>query len=256
MQETQTLLECRGLGHDYGKFRAVGAVDLALRRRSIHALIGPNGAGKTTFFNVVSGRLQATRGSLRFAGCDLTHSPSHERIRHGMARSFQITSLFQQSTVADNLRLAWLGADRRAPHRLLGRPDGPDGEQRVDEVLRALSLAAHRGRLVSELSHGLQRVLEIGMCLMPRPAALLLDEPLAGLGLADIPRVSELLVRLKEDHAILLVEHNMRVVMSISDEVTVMFEGNVLASGAPHAVRTNADVARVYLGSAVQRSSK
>ena len=245
MQEP--ILQCSGVGHDYGSFRAVGQVDLALAPAGIHALIGPNGAGKTTFFNIVSGRLPASRGQMVFRGHDFTRSPAPERIRLGMARSFQITSLFRAGTVRHNLRLAALGADA-SRQRAWWRRWTPQADERIDALLRALELEPFADRTVESLSHGLQRVLEIGMCLVPRPQVLLLDEPLAGLGLGDIPRVTQLLQALGRDHAILLVEHNMRVVMSISDRITVIFQGNVLAHGTPHEVRHDEEVRRVYLG--------
>lgn len=249
---TQPILTCSGVGHDYGSFRAVGQVDLALAPNGIHSLIGPNGAGKTTFFNVISGRLTASRGQMVFSGRDITRSPAPERIRLGMARSFQITSLFRADTVRHNLRLAALGA-QASQQRVCWRRWSPQADERIEALLRMLELEAFSERTVESLSHGLQRVLEIGMCLVPRPRALLLDEPLAGLGLSDIPRVAQLLQALSKDHAILLVEHNMRVVMSISDRITVMFQGNVLAQGTADEVRRNEDVRRVYLGTQSER---
>lgn len=243
-------LRARGLGLDYGRFTAVGKIDLELGTTGLHSLIGPNGAGKTSFFNIVSGRLPASRGSLVFEGRDITRSGAHRRARLGMARSFQVTSLFGESSVLHNLQMAAMGVAPSRSYRFWS--NWTRETQRLDvamEVLRELELTRHAATPVASLAHGVQRVVEIGMCLAAGPRLLLLDEPLAGLGLADVPRITELLQRLKARYAVLLVEHNMRVVMGISDRITVMFQGNVIAEGAPTAIRENAQVRRVYLGS-------
>jgi branched-chain amino acid transport system ATP-binding protein len=247
---TACALQTRGLGLDYGAFTAVGAVDLQVMPKTLHALIGPNGAGKTSFFNLISGRYAATRGAVELDGVDITKMPARSRIRHGMARSFQITSLFLERTVRENLELAALGC--KAPPLLRFWTDWSTEARRldgIDGVLQELELAKLADRPVHVLSHGQQRLVEIGMCLVAQPHVLLLDEPLAGLGLADIPRVAELLMRLKSHYTVLLVEHNMRVVMKVSDRVTVMFQGQVIAEGPPAAIREDAEVRRVYLGS-------
>jgi branched-chain amino acid transport system ATP-binding protein len=244
------LLTAQGMGLDYGAFTAVGQVDLALSAQGLHALIGPNGAGKTSFFNLVSGRVAASRGRLLLGERDITRLPAHERARLGMARSFQVTSLFPQSSVLDNLQIGALG---RQPGRALQFWRSWRGEEQsraaARAVARELELMAIADRPVGQLSHGQQRVVEIGMCLAAQPRLLLLDEPLAGLGLADVPRIAELLRELKRRYAILLVEHNVRVVMGISDRISVMFQGNVVAEGTPAQVRAHPDVRRVYLGS-------
>lgn len=249
---TAPILTTRGLGLDYGKFTAVGEVDLQIRPRTLHSLIGPNGAGKTSLFNIVSGRAMASRGSIHFDGRDITRSPAHSRVSLGMARSFQVTSLFPESGVLENLRLAALGRRARQSLRFWRNWERDAARQEVaDEVLEQLELKRLAQTPVGELSHGTQRLVEIGMCLVARPSMLLLDEPMAGLGLADIPRVTDLLAQLKASHTILLVEHNMHVVMELSDRITVMFQGNVVAEGTPGEIRENADVKRVYLGSSV-----
>lgn len=247
---TTPALRTRGLGLDYGAFTAVGTVDLDVMPRTLHALIGPNGAGKTSFFNIISGRFSPSRGSIEVEGANITRRPARERVRLGMARSFQITSLFMESSVRENLELAALGRSATHAFRFWNKwePQAAHTEE-VDRVLGELELRKLAHLPVSVLSHGQQRLVEIGMCLVANPRVLLLDEPLAGLGLADIPRISELLMELKKRYTILLVEHNMRVVMKVSDRVTVMFQGEVIAQGAPHEIRENAEVRRVYLGS-------
>lgn len=245
------VLETLGLGLDYGKFRAVGEVTLSLQQNTLHGLIGPNGAGKTSFFNVVSGRLPRSRGSILLEGKDITASPGHERVRLGMARSFQVTSLFSESSVLLNLQIAAMGLKAGRALQFWSRWEREaERLEIVDKVLRKLELTAYSNRPVGSLSSGIQRVVEIGMCLVSKPRLLMLDEPLAGLGLAEVPRISGLLQQLKTSYTILLVEHNMRVVMGISDRITVMFSGNVIAEGTPQEIRENADVRRIYLGSA------
>jgi branched-chain amino acid transport system ATP-binding protein len=245
-----TILSARGLGLDYGRFTAVGKIDLDLPPKGLHSLIGPNGAGKTSFFNIVSGRLPASRGRLSFEGVDITRSAPHQRVKLGMARSFQITSLFSESTVRHNLQLAAMGVDAKRPFRFWRHwsSEAESGDLAL-QVMRELDLLRHAEARVNSLAHGAQRVVEIGMCLAARPRLLLLDEPLAGLGLSDVPRVTDLLKQLKSRYAVLLVEHNMRVVMGISDRITVMFQGDVIAEGRPDEIREHAEVRRVYLGS-------
>jgi len=243
-------LRTRGLGLDYGAFTAVRAVDLDVKPRTLHALIGPNGAGKTSFFNIISGRFAPSRGSIELEGADITTRPARARVKLGMARSFQITSLFMESSVRGNLEMAALGKSAARAFRFWSKWSTEATEvEGVDRVLEELDLKKLAHLPVSVLSHGQQRLVEIGMCLVAKPRVLLLDEPLAGLGLADIPRITELLMQLKSRYTILLVEHNMRVVMKASDRVTVMFQGQVLAEGAPDEIRNHAEVRRVYLGS-------
>lgn len=242
-------LRTRGLGLDYGQFTAVQAVDLDVRPRTLHALIGPNGAGKTSFFNIVSGRYAASRGKVEVEGHDITARPARSRVGLGMARSFQITSLFLESSVRENLELAAMGTRAGRAMRFWSKWSAEAADEGVERVLEELELQKFADTPVSVLSHGQQRVVEIGMCLVANPRILLLDEPLAGLGLADIPRIRDLLVRLKARYTILLVEHNMRVVMAVSDRITVMFQGRVLAEGTPDEIRNDAEVRRVYLGS-------
>jgi branched-chain amino acid transport system ATP-binding protein len=243
-------LRTRGLGLDYGQFTAVRDVDLDVKPRTLHALIGPNGAGKTSFFNIISGRYAASRGKIEVEGNDITARPARSRVKLGMARSFQITTLFMESNVRENLRLAALGTTAGRAFRFWSKWSAETADKdSIEGVLDELELKKLAEVPVSVLSHGQQRLVEIGMCLVANPRILLLDEPLAGLGLADIPRITELLTRLKSRYTILLVEHNMRVVMKVSDRITVMFQGQVLAEGSPAEIRNNAEVRRAYLGS-------
>ena len=247
---TAPALRTRGLGLDYGQFTAVAKVDLDVKPRTLHALIGPNGAGKTSFFNIISGRYAPSRGKIEVEGNDITARPARSRVKLGMARSFQITTLFMESSVRENLELAAMGTAAGRALRFWSKWTAEiPGRDAIDRVLDELELKKFAEVPISVLSHGQQRLVEIGMCLVANPRILLLDEPLAGLGLADIPRITELLTRLKSRYTILLVEHNMRVVMKVSDRITVMFQGQVLAEGTPGEIRNHAEVRRVYLGS-------
>jgi branched-chain amino acid transport system ATP-binding protein len=236
----------------YGKFAALSGVDLSVRERTIHSVIGPNGAGKTTLFHCVTGTRRPTAGKVRFRGADVTHLPSHRRVGIGMARSFQITSLFQALTVRENLRLAIQARRAWSALNFWRRVDASDEAQvEADALLRRIGLESRADLLAGELSHGQQRILEVGLAMAGRPSMLFLDEPTSGMGVEDIPVITDLIRELGKDHTILLIEHNMGIVMSISDRVTVMHQGHVLLEGTPDEVRADARVRTAYLGEAV-----
>ena len=246
------ILKVSGLRMSYGKFAALVSVDLSVRRRTIHSVIGPNGAGKTTLFHCITGTRVPSGGKVEFEGVDVTRLPSHRRTAIGMARSFQITSIFQALTVRENLRLA--AQARRAWAamnfwRTVGALDEP--REQAEALLRRLGLEQRADVPAGELSHGQQRILEVGLAMAARPRMLFLDEPTSGMGVDDIPTITELIRELGRDHTILLIEHNMSVVMSISDRVTVMHQGKVLVEGDPEQVREDARVRTAYLGEVV-----
>ncbi|MFQ5775295.1 MAG: ATP-binding cassette domain-containing protein [Kiloniellaceae bacterium] len=243
------LLECRGAVKRFGAFVAVSAVDLQVADRTVQALIGPNGAGKTTLFNVLSGMYPPDEGSLSFADESVEGRRADELARRGVARSFQVTNLFTGLTVWENVRLA---VQARDPARFdLWRR--ADGLRRVNEetaaLVRFLGLEGLEGALVSDLSYGGQRLLEIGVALAPRPRVLLLDEPLAGLAVAERERIVGLIQRLAEHMGVLVVEHDIDRVFAFSESITVMNDGAVLIQGPPEAVRSDPEVQQVYLGS-------
>ena len=240
------LLESRGLAKVFGGLAAVNGVDFQVRRGELRSVIGPNGAGKTTFFNLLTGVLPPSTGRILFKGRDITGLPSHAVSRLGIARSYQVTNIFGDLSVFENLRIA---AQSRVTHyRCWGRADRlREVNQRAEEILRLLGLGAKRHVRGAELAHGEQRYLEIGIALATEPDFLLLDEPTAGMSPEETQRTAAFVRKLAGHVTIVLVEHDMEVVMGISDRITVLNYGEVLAEGTPAEIRDNADVRRVYL---------
>jgi branched-chain amino acid transport system ATP-binding protein len=238
------------IGMRFGGFQALSDLCLSVGPNVIHSLIGPNGAGKTTLFNALTGVRRPTSGTVRFDGRDVTRAATHTRVHHGMSRSFQVTALFAESTVEENLRLAvqarharegwvfWRGTARRT-----------DIHDEVRDIISDIGLAGRSRHNVEDLSHGGQRSLEIGMALAGRPKMIFLDEPLAGMGIDDVHRTKELIKSLRSKMAVLLIEHNMSVVLDISDRITVMAAGRKIAEGSPDDIRQDAVVRSAYLGS-------
>ncbi|MBR0670454.1 ABC transporter ATP-binding protein [Neoroseomonas soli] len=243
----ETLLEARGLGVRFGDFRALSEVVLDVAAGSLHAVIGPNGAGKTTLFNVLTGRIAPSEGRIVLAGRDVTRLPAHRRVHLGMARSFQVTNIFADLTVAENLRLAVQAVSGAEPW-VFWRARTPSREK-VAALLDEAGLAARADWRAGDLSHGGQRALEIGMALAADPRIIFLDEPLAGMGIDDIHRTKEMIHDLVPARTVVLIEHNMRVVLDISDRITVLAQGRPIAEGAPAMIRSDAAVREAYLGS-------
>ena len=240
------LLESRALTKDFGGLRAVDRVDFQVRRGELRAVIGPNGAGKTTFFNMLTGVLPASAGSVVFKGRDITHLPAHEVSRLGIARSYQITNIFADLTVFENLRIA--AQSRVTTYRFWRDADTLDAvNARARHFLRLLDLEEKADLLAGTLSHGEQRYLEIGIALATEPEFLLLDEPTAGMSPDETRRTAAFIRSIAGAVTIVLVEHDMEVVMGISDRITVLNYGQVLAEGEPGAIRENPEVRRVYL---------
>jgi len=240
------LLRASEITKRFGGLVAVNKVDFTIPRGAIVSLIGPNGAGKTTFFNLLTGVLPPTSGRIAFKGRDITGLPPYAVSRLGMARSYQITNIFGDLSVFENVRIA---AQSRVTHyRCWGRADGlPAVNQRAEDVLRLIGLTPRRHVRAAELAHGEQRYLEIGIALATDPDFLLLDEPTAGMSPEETQRTAAFVRRLAGQVTIVLVEHDMEVVMGISDRITVLNYGQVLAEGTPAEIRENADVRRVYL---------
>ncbi|MGA2995539.1 ABC transporter ATP-binding protein [Bradyrhizobium sp.] len=245
---TEPLLRIENLVRRFGGIVATDNLSLDIARGELHAIIGPNGAGKTTLISQLIGQLRPTAGTIRFAGQDVTHLPAWKRSRLGLARSFQITSLLPNFTAADNVALAAQARD--------GHSFRFFGDARREKPLRAAAHAALDrvgllGRadvLVSSLSHGEQRELELAVALATKPQLLLLDEPMAGLGITESARMVKLLAELRQEVTIVLVEHDMNAVFALADRITVLVYGRVIASDVPAAIRTNEEVKRAYLG--------
>ncbi len=242
------LLTARDLTRRFGGLMAVGGVSLDLHRGHIHAVIGPNGAGKSTLTNLLSGDIAPSSGQVMLAGQDVTgRSPEHIS-RRGLGRSYQKTNIFLPFTVWDNVRLA---AQSRQQHALswLRRADGfAPTRERAERALELAGMTTRRDTAAGAMSHGEQRQLEIAMALATEPSVLLLDEPLAGMGTAEAERMVALLLALKADHAIMLVEHDMDAVFALADQLTVMVNGQTIATGTPAQIRADANVQAAYLG--------
>jgi branched-chain amino acid transport system ATP-binding protein len=241
------LLSTRGLGKRFGQFVALKNVSVDVEEGKITSIIGPNGAGKTTFFNLLSGGNRPTEGSIAFDGVDITGLPRHRYARLGIAKSFQITSIFRNLTVLENIRVAVQSRfriyDFVTPREVLRKY-----RDRAMEILRLVGLGDKTRRLADSLSHGEQRCLDIAIALACGPRLLLLDEPTAGMSPEETRSIMDLILELARSHTVVLVEHKMKLIMGISDRVIVFHHGEVLAQGSPADVHSNEEVKRVYLG--------
>ncbi|MEJ2758258.1 MAG: ABC transporter ATP-binding protein [Anaerolineales bacterium] len=252
--DNDIILETIDLRKEFGALVAVDDVSIKVRKHTLHAIIGPNGAGKTTFFNLLSGNIEPTSGSVIYKGRDITNLPIHRTIHLGIGRSFQITNIFPNLTVFENVRLASqsLGKDNAKFWRRASSFE--QYNQRTSDVLKQVGLEKRAGQLARTLPHGDQRKLELGMILAPDPEVLLLDEPTAGMASEQVPDLIALIQEIQQtgDKTVMLVEHNMNVVMQVSDMITVMHQGKVLAEDTPAGITTNEDVQTAYLGGLYQ----
>ena len=242
-------LEVHDLGVVFGGIRAVDGVSFSAEKGAVTTVIGPNGAGKSTLFNLISGLIRPQRGRVLLGGVERTGASPQEMQRAGLGRSFQITSLFPELTVFENLRLA---AQRLEPARLmlLPVPCSKSANARVIELMRRFALARKEDEPAGALSHGEQRRLEIAVALASKPSILMLDEPTQGMSHADTADTAKLIRELARDVTILLIEHDIGVVMDISDRIIVMHQGKKLADGAPTEVRNDPAVKSAYFGNA------
>ena len=247
---TEIILETKNIRKQFSGLVAVDDVSIKVRKNSLHAIIGPNGAGKTTFFNLLSGNLEPTSGKVIYKGQDITHQPVHRTIHFGIGRSFQITNIFPNLTVFENIRLASqaLGSDNFKFWQASSR--FKKYEERTWNVIETVGLKERAQTLARTLPHGDQRKLELGMILAPDPEVLLLDEPTAGMASEQVPELIALIqgIQKQGNKTVMLVEHNMNVVMSVSDAITVMHQGMVLAEGTPAEIAANKEVQTAYLG--------
>lgn len=242
------LLRASGLTRRFGGLAAVNNVTVDLHAGEIHAVIGTNGAGKSTLINMLSGEIAVSAGSITLNGTDVTRLSQPRRARSGIGRSYQRTTIFPGLSVLENCRLAAQAARQQpwAVWQAASRCALSLGAARA--ALDATGLAAMGNATAGSMSHGKKRQLEIAMCLATQPQVLLLDEPLAGMGAEETERMLSLLERLKQTHAILLVEHDMDAVFRVADRITVMVNGEVIASDGPEAIRSNTEVQTAYLG--------
>ena len=243
-----SLLEVAGLVKRFGGLAATDGVDLTVEKGEVHAVIGPNGAGKTTLINQLAGEIAPDAGSIRLGGREIAHEPVYRRALLGLGRSYQITSVFPEFTVLANVMLA-VQAHAGHSFRFL-RPLAAERDltERAGEALAEVGLAAKADVVVASLAHGERRQLEVAMTLASRPKLLLLDEPMAGMSLAESERMVALLSTLKGRYGMLLVEHDMDAVWKLADRISVLVYGRVIACGDPASIRENADVRAAYLG--------
>lgn len=243
-----TLLAAHHISRQFGGLRAVDDVSLTLERGEIHAVIGTNGAGKSTLINVLCGETAPTAGHVELMGRDITQWSQPRRALAGVGRTYQRSTIFPPLTVRENCRLS-AQARLQKPWSILSPAARCDASERSStRALQRAGLAAMGDAIASTLSHGAKRQLEIAMCLATAPHILLLDEPLAGMGAEETAHLLQLLVELKNDHAVLLIEHDMDAVFRVSDRITVMVNGRVLATGTPAVIRANVEVQQAYLG--------
>ena len=250
MGNEELILQTRNLSKDFRGFTAVSGVDLRVARGSIHALIGPNGAGKTTCFNLLTRFLPATRGAIYFKGIDITRASPQIVARRGLVRSFQISSVFAQMSVLQNVRIA-LQRSTGLSYQFWRSDKVLQGlDERARQLLDEVGLAADAERRTVELPYGRKRALEIATTLATEPELMLLDEPTQGMGHEDVGRITDLIRRVAAGRTVLMVEHNMSVIAGLCDRVTVLARGLVLAEGSYAEVSANAAVREAYMGGA------
>jgi len=246
------MLKVDNVSRRFGSLVALRDISLTVMKGELRAIIGPNGAGKTTLFNLISGFFPPSSGTINFDGQDITGMPAHRRVNIGIARTFQITEIFPELSVFENVRIS---TEVTAGYRLrpwISREESAVVERQVRETLELTGLASKAERLVGELSHGDQRAAEIAMALALRPRLLLLDEPTAGMGEQETYEITGLIRRLHREssYTIVLIEHDMRVIFNLADRITVLDQGAMLAEGTPEEIAANEAVQAAYLGKA------
>lgn len=240
------MLEIRGLEKRFGGLAVISGLDWRIAEGELHCILGPNGAGKTTLFNLITGRLRPDRGRILFRGRDITGAKLHEIVRLGIVRKFQAPSVFEMMSVWDNLIVAGTGL-RPAAALFVGQPT-PDVRNRVEETIATIRLAAHRRRPAGDLSHGQKQWLEIGMVMMNAPQLVLLDEPTAGMTLAETAETADLIRHAFHGRTVVVIEHDISFVRRLDSPVTVLHRGAVMRQGSFAEIAADEAVRRVYLG--------
>jgi len=248
------LLELKAVSKNFGKLQAVSDLDFAVEKGAIHSLIGPNGAGKTTVFNLITGTYPVTSGNIIFNGDDITRMQPHQTAQKGIGRSFQGTYLFMQQTVLDNLMIGFhmtcrAGALKEFLHTSSARKTDAECRQQALEIIDFMGLGPQKNEMAGNLPHGHQRALGVSIALACTPTLLMLDEPVTGMNPTETVEMVERIRRIRERGiTIILVEHTMRVVMNVSDRITVLSYGRKIAEGLPDQIKNNQEVIEAYLG--------
>ena len=242
------LLQTHNLTKRFSGLVAVDDVNLTVQAGRLTSIIGPNGAGKTTLFNLLTGLLKADNGKIFFEGDDITHFPPYKIVKRGMARSFQLLNIFNDLSLYENIRITVQAAQGHGLEILSSTRSLEGVNQKTLEIIEAIGLRDKENHLAKNLSYGDRRVLEIGMALASSPKLLLLDEPTSGLASKDTGRMAEFINRLSKNLTVILIEHDMNIVLSISDHVIVLHQGRVIAQGTPSEMRNNDEVQEAYLG--------
>ena len=243
----ETILEVSGVSRRFGKFQALNNISVGFRRGELTAIIGPNGAGKSTFFNVISGGIAPSSGTVLFEGRDITRLAQHGFARIGIAKSFQITNVFKQLSAHENVRVS-LQMQTTRFQIFRARKNYAELNEQADALLARVGLADSRHKLAGDLAHGQQRSLEVAMALACAPKLLLMDEPTAGMSPQETITMMDLILELSQERTVILVEHKMKMVMGLCKRLIVLHHGELLAEGSPEEIRGNAEVRRVYLG--------
>ena len=245
----EPILRLRGVGRRFGGLHAVDDVSLDVLPGERRAILGPNGAGKTTLFNVISGDLAPTSGTIELFGSDVTPLAARQRAKLGLARTYQKSRLFLGLSVEDNLYLAWLGVERGHLRPVLLPKRDAEIRRRAGEIARLIGLGDRLDLVVGSLSHGEQRQLEVGMARISEPKLMLLDEPASGLSRGERIALTDLLLQLDPSITLILIEHDMDVALRVAQRVTMMHDGRVIVEGTPAEIRANETVHELYLGS-------
>jgi branched-chain amino acid transport system ATP-binding protein len=245
---TQPIIQTRNLVRRYGAFIATDNVDFSMMAGERRALIGPNGAGKTTFLNLLTGQVAPTSGSVWLAGEDVSKVAMHRRVRQGVVRTFQLNTLLRESSVLENVQLAVLEQRGVGARMFGGAREQREAAEVAMGILQKLGMAAHAGHRISELAYGRQRLVEIAIALALRPKVLLLDEPAAGVPPADSHLVMDTIAGLPSDIAVLIIEHDMKLVFRFAQRISVLVRGRILTEGTPAEIAADPQVREVYLG--------
>lgn len=246
--QAQPIIETKDLSKDFGALRAVHKVNLEVYPGQIHSIIGPNGAGKTTLFNLLTGFLQPTQGEIFFKGERINGLAPHIISMKGLARSFQITSIFPALSVHENVRVAAQSRDKASSSFLINSSKLKKASEKADEILKFIGLTEKKNVLSRNLPYGEKRILDIGIAVATDPEVLLLDEPMAGLPPGDLQWVMELIQAISKTVTVILIDHNIDLVISISNIITVLNQGSVIAQGSPEEIQKNEKVQEAYLG--------